>query len=719
MPLNRLVQATLRLASDLDCVRLFAILGNEREIAIFKQNFTASAKALTIFSLDELLRRRGNTTEDAFGKRMHARVRSGAYCITPLHMQLRRSTGGLKKIFGLLEMHSLGLTHAWVLDAESLPLRPFSFCQIFRDATSRGRLVVFNASSPSMALKADPLHNVDRRCAHRGLGIPREWTESSSKLTYRGTDYWFYNTADVAAMVHHIEASNKCAGPCFTHIYATYPANEYSYYLAYMLNVAPEQRRPKPLVLPEAVEGALRQLNPEAPSLNVNLHMGLDLSLVLFSGCLNSSKTSRLAHEQRARLLTSPLFSWIHGWRFDYVFARCRRDAEALLQHASHITWATSNYWWQVNVSHKAREAALEGETTGGGGTAMAALVGHRRLSTEEASQPPSLYEHTQYHGVNSSAVANAQCSPVKLPLQHVSAGEMFTQHSFCHGVVVTWETGLWLGGWHEPQVVYSILNPMRASGTFIDVGANAGLFSIVALSGRYRQVLSFEPQPACADEMLFTRMHNGAPAHWRVYNAAVAKTPQTFHVPATGCGMNWQTGSGRSRQFKAHSVPLSSVVSTMDQTGPAFIKIDCDGSEVSVVEAILDLLPGGGPMLTGGLDHLPEIYVEVDPIDWRHFGVKKERGHDALRSLGSRYEQIYFFSAMTTSCEGIGLVDDSGRNLTEPYLFVSDNHPPPGMVRWVGRQSRPQWILRVLDYAGLLDRCLSQTKQLNLWFAR
>ena len=271
------------------------------------------------------------------------------------------------------------------------------------------------------------------------------------------------------------------------------------------------------------------------------------------------------------------------------------------------------------------------------------------------------------------------------------------------------------MGGWHEPQVVYSILKPMRATGAFIDVGANAGLFSLVALSGNYNQVLSFEPQPGCADEMLFTHTYNGAPARWRIYNVGVGKTHQAFQVPGEGCGMNWQkTGKGRS--WVAQGIPLSMIVSAMDQAGPAYLKIDCDGAEVSVVEAVLDLLPGKE---TNGFAYLPEMYVEVNPVDWRSFGKSVEQGLSVFRSLGNRYTEIYFFSAMTSSCEGIGLVSDAGNNLTEPYLFVSENHPPPGMTRWVGRFSRPQWILRVKDYEGLLNRCVTHTRQLNLWFAK
>jgi FkbM family methyltransferase len=357
----------------------------------------------------------------------------------------------------------------------------------------------------------------------------------------------------------------------------------------------------------------------------------------------------------------------------------------------------------QVNVSRHASKSSGEPH----------ALTVPRLLS-RKSGESPTLQQHVQFKVVDASTITDARCSKVSLPLQRFF-GDRLLNHSYCDGVVPTLEGALWMGGWHEPQVVYSILKPMRATGAFIDIGANAGLFSLVALSGNYSQVLSFEPQPGCADEMLFTHTYNGAPARWRIYNVGVGKTHQAFQVPGEGCGMNWQkTGKGRS--WVAQGIPLSMIVSAMDQAGPAYLKIDCDGAEVSVVEAVLDLLPGKE---TNGFAYLPEMYVEVNPLDWRSFGKSAAQGLNVFRSLGSRYTEIYFFSAMTSSCEGIGLVSDAGHNLTEPYLFVSENHPPPGMARWVGRFSRPQWILRVKDYDGLLNRCVTHTRQLNLWFAK
>jgi hypothetical protein len=250
--LDRLVQATLRHANDLQCVRLFSILSDSNEVAAFKQHYTESANSLTLLSYEDVLRRKGYTMSLAkFQERMHNKSHTCANCrkciVSPgLGNTARRSIGGLKKIFGLLEIHSLGMTHGWILDAESLPFRPFSFARIFRDAISKPRMVVMNVSNPWVAhqtAQRSNIHMIDGSCAHRIVGLRPSPEGLDNEFTYRSTDYWFYSLEDLAAMIKYIESKHKCTTQCFVDIYAAIPANEYSMYAAYMLHVAPTERR--------------------------------------------------------------------------------------------------------------------------------------------------------------------------------------------------------------------------------------------------------------------------------------------------------------------------------------------------------------------------------------------------------------------------------------------------------------------------------------------
>ena len=346
-----------------------------------------------------------------------------------------------------------------------------------------------------------------------------------------------------------------------------------------------------------------------------------------------------------------------------------------------------------------------------------------------------ALREHSAYITLDPSSVADSRCSKVRLP------GLVGRESSlkFCGGTIVGLENDRWLDGWHEPMVVHAMLNPARAArGVLLDIGANAGLFSIVALSGTYQSVLSFEPQPACADALKFMRSQNGSPSQWRIFNYGVARNESApFAVPGVSCGMNWQLAGLAKRKYTASAAPLSSIVSMIDQGDePVFLKIDTDGSEVAILEAVVDLIPphhfrtgkhahlamAQPARLAGGhasFARLPELYVEVNPADWHRFEDKTlSDGVAALMALGKHYTDIYFFSGMTTSCEGIGLHTADGTNLTEPYLYLGTNRAPN---RWAGKMGHRMDILRITDFRALVERCVLGTRplQMNLWFAR
>ena len=574
-----------------------------------------------------------------------------------------------------------------------------------------------------------------------GFKLGEESPHRHHAYAYHPHDYWFYVPSSVAGMMQFVERAWE--GRSFATVYTRLPAFEYNYYGFYLQQLAPPEARLESIILPDALDTI-----PSWPS-RLKLPDD-DLSKML----LGSQKcgTPPLSAQQREDALRSPIFSWVHGWRFDYMEPNCTATVEASLRRVPSITWATSNYGsYNVRIGSKNEkielrldqlEPSLEAESKRSkkeNSTSVAEQEGRRRdaaTSTRGLSQrkqlgTDKLLEHSTYHFLDPMQVKDGRCNRVHLP--GLEKGSV-TNHSFCQGTVGGLEDELWLGGWHEPQVVHAILRPFRARSAFVDIGANAGLLSVVALSGGYTDVLSFEPQPGCADALRYMHSQNGAPSRWRIFNYGVSHTPQVISVPAASCGMNWQWVPPNSarRSWKAHTATVSQIVGALDDdAGPAFFKIDVDGAEVSVVEGLLDVLPLTGPSTSvpeslplsarragqHRLTHLPELYIEVDVVDWNkfnntHIGV----GLAVFEALGAHYEDVYFFSSMAGACEG-GL-GDADRNLTEPFLYVSENHPPPSIRRWYGK-GLPQHILRVLDYNALLRRCVMQRRQLNLWFAR
>lgn len=123
----------------------------------------------------------------------------------------QRQWGHLKKFHALREVGARGCVAAWVLDAESRPLRQFHFSEIF----SRRQLVLLRNSSdlgqtglqhPSRITTADPECLALASSVHR-LPVP-------DPIAYWGlqeNDFWLYDTRLVAEFVEH--ATNRGERP--------------------------------------------------------------------------------------------------------------------------------------------------------------------------------------------------------------------------------------------------------------------------------------------------------------------------------------------------------------------------------------------------------------------------------------------------------------------------------------------------------------------------
>jgi FkbM family methyltransferase len=150
----------------------------------------------------------------------------------------------------------------------------------------------------------------------------------------------------------------------------------------------------------------------------------------------------------------------------------------------------------------------------------------------------------------------------------------------------------------------------LRPGDTFIDVGANHGVFSIVAstLVGRSGFVVSIEPQPRLAE----------------ILRRSLALGPSRFEVRAIACGERAQSielyiplaTSGSAGVFRGHSaisrhrtvvVPMrriDDVVDVSNLPGRTFIKLDIEGSELSFLHGAEQLIRSTTPALLIEINH-------------------------------------------------------------------------------------------------------------------
>ena len=271
------------------------------------------------------------------------------------------------------------------------------------------------------------------------------------------------------------------------------------FYGVYVDHVLPAAERPMRVVIPDAFSHVPSQLK-SALAAEPDFWMW--------------RKSSAIAMRSKAKMLSSRPLSWIAGWRFDRIRNEVDRGAAMqLLASAPHITWAVSNFnlyfcnlfcesWKHVlNVSYIAPDGTVD-YASNARPRQMPGAAKRMTPSKLVGAAPPSRRLARDNGGCDSIQVHYR----TELP-SSTGAVEFCVAFPGVHAAS-------FLGGWHELLVAYAVQRPRRAlrhAGLLVDIGANAGLFSVLALGANYSRVVSVEPQPVCAKNLYYTKRHNRA----------------------------------------------------------------------------------------------------------------------------------------------------------------------------------------------------------------
>ena len=362
--LGSLLQAVQRLATDRRSVRLAGMFTTSKTAADFTASrFATHHDDFTVLTLERTLRDRYNMTLADLAHLIEARPKRGCW-------EGSRMMGGLKKILGTIEAGRLmGCELVWVVDADSRPIRQFSFSAIFDDFVRDPQLLSTNLSHPAI-LATSRIHQLTE-CAAKGLRLQ---TARRPFASYRATDYWIHRPASFIDMVRHIESE----GESLVSRFCRFPASEAIYYGLFMEHVQPEARRcvrsaSFPELLWEETPARSFGYGPSLRNTGTNTGsvagppsrpIGATLRQMLQPKVFHEISTplltcnQSLAPDEQLQILRGPL-SWMHGWRFDNIHAGCRDHTVRLLQQLPHISWATSNYLANVGGSLVSLEQAL------------------------------------------------------------------------------------------------------------------------------------------------------------------------------------------------------------------------------------------------------------------------------------------------------------------------------------------------------------------------
>lgn len=183
--------------------------------------------------------------------------------------------------------------------------------------------------------------------------------------------------------------------------------------------------------------------------------------------------------------------------------------------------------------------------------------------------------------------------------------------------------------GCYETELVTLMENLLANDMVFVDVGAHAGYFSVIAASlvGRGGSVLSFEADPACFEWL----ERNAAAYPWvRILRAAVgdrAGECAFFRSGETG-ESGWGSTLGSADLGDAISVPgvtLDSALASRSLGRVDLIKLDVEGAEPRVFRGADRTLASFRPL----------VYFEVNEVCLAREGVTAQTLCDDIVSRG------------------------------------------------------------------------------------
>jgi FkbM family methyltransferase len=173
----------------------------------------------------------------------------------------------------------------------------------------------------------------------------------------------------------------------------------------------------------------------------------------------------------------------------------------------------------------------------------------------------------------------------------------------------------------------------LKPGDTFIDVGANIGMMTLLAASrvGDQGRVLSFEPQPLCCERIRQSLADNGI-RHVQIHNVGLADRADelTLRVHVGGRIMaSFSIPEGDPSVGEEIRIPVvrGDDLVRGQVVGDLLIKIDVEGYELHVLRGLEATIEG----------HRPPIMTEVIPYLLRRSGVDEHQLFSYLRERGYR----------------------------------------------------------------------------------
>jgi len=230
----------------------------------------------------------------------------------------------------------------------------------------------------------------------------------------------------------------------------------------------------------------------------------------------------------------------------------------------------------------------------------------------------------------------------------------------------------LYLFGVWEPNLSCWFDECLRPGDVFVDVGANIGIFSLLASKavGEKGEVVAVEASPTVFDFLASNVARNGC-KNIRLMNCAASDRTgvvRMFRAPDSNLGATSTfNGADFQEDGEVAARPLSDVLTTEETQKARLIKIDVEGAEAEVVKGLLPLLRiarrdmdiivevGGGPI---GSPSAEESAGRIIPLLAREgfnvYKIENDYGASTYRLMKppTRPLRVRDLSAITQECD-------------------------------------------------------------------
>lgn len=159
-------------------------------------------------------------------------------------------------------------------------------------------------------------------------------------------------------------------------------------------------------------------------------------------------------------------------------------------------------------------------------------------------------------------------------------------------------------GSYEAPLPMLMMATLVRSTGAFIDVGANSGVYSVLAgVIAPNRQILAFEPLPSAIETIERNIKENNLTGSVRLHKVALSNRTgrAPLHLPDPAHGLLETSASLEAAFKKIHRITEVELCKLDDLDIPfevGLIKVDIEGHEHAFLEGAMDTIRRNRPII-------------------------------------------------------------------------------------------------------------------------